>query len=225
MQKGGCILKSKTVEFSEWIRENYPINGNKKSFRRLIHGVGINDADYLTHPEYNGTQIKCPIYRAWYSMVERVYSDNWHKKQPTYCSVKICKEWLLFSNFRKWFIGNYIDSYHLDKDILSLNNKIYSPETCIYIPQWLNNFTTNHKSKRGKYKIGVSFHKYSGRLAAKCSNTKTGKQEHLGLFEDEDQAHNAWLKRKLELVLELKPEMDEIDLRIYPNVIEIINCS
>lgn len=37
--------------------------------------------------------------------------------------------------------------------------------------------------------------------------------------------HTAWLNRKLEIALELKPEMDEIDLRIYPNVIGIIKST
>ena len=49
--------------------------------------------------------------------------------------------------------------------------------------------------------------------------------EHLGYFDTPEAAHAAWLKRKLELALELKPKMDEIDLRIYPRVIEIINNS
>ena len=49
------------------------------------------------------------------------------------------------------------------------------------------------------------------------------KVEHLGLFKTPEAAHLAWKARKLELALELKPKMDEIDLRIYPRIVEIIN--
>lgn len=53
-------------------------------------------------------------------------------------------------------------------------------------------------------------------------NPYTKKNDNLGYFDNELDAHSAWLTRKLEIALDLKPEMDEIDLRIYLNVVEII---
>ena len=49
-----------------------------------------------------------------------------------------------------------------------------------------------------------------------------GRSQHLGYFDTPEAAHLAWRNRKLELALELKPKMDEIDTRIHPRVVEII---
>ena len=52
-------------------------------------------------------------------------------------------------------------------------------------------------------KVGVDYHKRDGKFRAQCRNPFSGEQEYLGLFTCEQEAHNAWLKRKLELAHEL----------------------
>lgn len=212
------------IHLSLWIEENCPILGNTNSMsnRKLIHGVGLNDANFVVNPTINDKVIIEPSYQTWVSMILRAYSAKFQIKQPTYKNVSVCDEWLTFSNFRKWWLIAYKQGYHLDKDILSDGDKIYSPETCIYIPQWLNNFITARCNLRGKYKIGVYLDKEKGKYRSKCSNPITKRSEHLGYFENELDAHNAWLTRKLDLAFELKPEMDKLDTRIYYNVVEII---
>lgn len=210
------------IDLSEWMRMNKPVTKRSKSLRKLIYGLGINDASYLTYIMDGKKMIKCPAYRAWMHILARSYSKNYHEKQPTYKGVTVCDEWLLFSNFRKWWMTNYIEGYHLDKDLLILSNKIYSPETCIYVPQWLNSFTINNTASRGKYKIGVCWNNEHLKFHSRCSNPYTKKNDNLGYFDNELEAHSAWLTRKLEIALDLKQEMDEIDLRIYLNVVEII---
>ncbi|WAW11513.1 hypothetical protein vBAcePPAc_0136 [Aeromonas phage vB_AceP_PAc] len=207
-------------KFSEKLREDYPIISKNRS---KVCCVGINDSDYLTQPKPNGLVVKCPIYDTWKNIINRSYNTKLHKTNPTYKDVEVCTEWLVFSNFREWFIKNHIDGYHLDKDIFSKEVKIYSPETCIYIPVWLNSFITANGASRGKYKIGVHWSKHNKKFVAQISNPISFKNEFIGYFQQEDLAHNAWLKRKLELTLELKPEMDKIDIRIYPNVVNIIH--
>ena len=91
----------------------------------------------------------------------------------------------------------------LDKDILFKGNKVYSAKTCVFITRTVNNFTIERGAKRGNLLIGVSWHKQSEKFRAKCNNPFSGMYEHLGMFTCEQQAHNAWLKRKLELAHEL----------------------
>lgn len=55
---------------------------------------------------------------------------------------------MYFSNFLKWFNGNYIKGYALDKDILIKGNKVYSPETCCFVPYEINTLVTNRKNGR-----------------------------------------------------------------------------
>lgn len=204
-----------------WLEDNYQVNSMGRP-RGLTEGVGLNDAPYLTRPRIDGESVTCPAHRAWRDMLKRAYSNNYHAKYETYKSVSVCEEWHSFMSFRGWWIENQVDGWQVDKDILS-DAGVYSPEKCIFVPAWLNSFTLDSGSARGEYPIGVAFHKCTGKFRAQCCNPMSKKQEHLGLFETPEASHAAWLNRKLELALELKPSMDEIDLRIYQQVIEIIN--
>ena len=205
-----------------WLELNKPASKLSSSQRKLVHGVGVNCAHYCVQPAIDGKLIMCPSYRAWANMLKRSHSIKLHAKYPTYSGVKVCEEWRSFMNFRAWWISNQVDGFELDKDLLS-DSAAYCPDACIFVPQWLNTFTTDHGSARGEWPIGVFYQKDAGRFRARCSNPVSKKFEHLGLFDTPEAAHLAWLKRKLELALELKPKMDEIDLRIYPRVVEIIN--
>lgn len=118
---------------------------------KLVCGVGINDADYVTqkweHHGYdaNGKQIqtlvwKCPFYNAWVNMLSRAYSVKTLKRQPTYEGTTVCKEWHTFSVFRTWMEKQEWEGNQLDKDLLVQGNKEYNPETCCFLPQTINNF-------------------------------------------------------------------------------------
>lgn len=214
------MRKSERSTYSDYIRDNYP-RGTVGSPRKLIYGAGVNDTDYSTQPLKGKKCITCPAYKTWKHMLERVYSNKFRQKQQTYEDTTVCDSWLYFSNFRNWYIKNHVDNYHLDKDLLT-QSKTYSPSTCIFVPQWLNNFITLRNNCRGEFLLGVSRKKDQNKYQAYCNNPKTLKLEHLGYFTEEYVAHEAWLARKLQIAYELKIEMDEIDTRIYPNVVDII---
>lgn len=181
--------------------------------KKLVHGVGVNDADYvvvkfeqLGHVDGKRKQKRvwiCPCYRAWAHMLERCYSDKYQELQPTYRGCTVSDDWLTFSVFKSWMEKQGFEGKQLDKDILIESNKIYSAETCVFVTPMVNMFTTDSRATRGEWLIGVDWHKPTERFRAKCRNPFTKKTEHLGLFTCEQQAHNAWLKRKLELAHEL----------------------
>ena len=205
-----------------WLEENTELSRRSESQRGLVYGVGVNDAPYCIKSRVDGKRVVCQAYNTWKSMLKRSYSNKFHEKHETYRGVSVCEEWHSFMHFREWWIDNQGDGLALDKDLLS-DAGVYSPETCIFVPAWLNTFTIDRGAARGVYPIGASFNKGAGRFHAKCGNPMSKKREHIGYFNTPEEAHMAWLTRKLELALELKPRMDEIDLRIYPRVIEIIN--
>ena len=71
----------------------------------------------------------------------------------SYKGVEVCEEWYNFQNFAEWcetqkFL-NAKDvkgkSYQLDKDILVKGNKIYSPDTCCFVPPEINSLFINAK--------------------------------------------------------------------------------
>lgn len=49
-------------------------------------------------------------------------------------------------SFKKWFDENYIKGYELDKDILIKGNRIYSPDTCCFVPSFINRLYTSSKN-------------------------------------------------------------------------------
>ena len=204
------------------LENNAALSGRSESQRGLVQGVGINDATYRTMPTVEGGKVMCPAYSVWAAMLKRAYSNKYHEKNTTYKCVNVCDEWRSFMSFRGWWIENQVDGWQIYKDLLS-DAKVYSPSACLFVPPWLNSFTMNSGVRRGNYPVGAAKHKATGKYQSTCKNTLPGKLEHLGLFKTPEEAHLAWLTRKLELALELKPKMDEIDPRIYPRVVEIIN--
>lgn len=181
--------------------------------RKLVCGVGINDADYVTQKNetigYVDGKRKlklvwvCPYYRAWASMLNRCYSTKTQERYPTYRGCSVTDEWLTFSVFRNWMMTQDWEGKQLDKDLLIEGNKVYSPETCVFVTQTVNLFTTDRVNDRGEWLIGVHWDKKSSMFMSQCSNPFSKKREHLGLFTCEQEAHEAWLKRKLELAKEL----------------------
>ena len=180
--------------------------------KKLVFGVGVNDADYaVTKREtiiVDGRQKWkivwiCPYYRAWKSILERCYSIKYQDKYPTYKGCSVAEEWKTFSDFKNWMMTQDFVDKQLDKDLLFEGNKVYSPETCVFISQSVNKFTIDSGASRGEFLIGVNWHKSTEKFISQCSNPFTKKLDYLGLFTCELEGHKAWLKRKLELAHEL----------------------
>lgn len=181
--------------------------------RKLVYDAGTNDADYdVTKYEtiwYDDGKQKlkqvwmCKYYRVWKDMLMRCYSAKSQERYPTYIGCTVSDEWLTFSNFKAWMEKQDFEGEHLDKDLLFEGNKIYSPDTCVFVTPLVNTFTADSGAARGEWLIGVDWSKASGKFRARCNNPFTGEKEYLGLFTCEVEAHRAWLKRKLELAHEL----------------------
>jgi len=176
---------------------------------KLVYGVGINDADYVTQPTVHGKKVMCPFYRTWKSMLERCYDPKFQAKCPTYIGCSVTPEWHRFMTFRAWMIRQDWVGNDLDKDILTPGNRVYGPHTCVFIPHMLNSFTVDSAAARGEWPIGVYWHRQSGKFMAYCSNPFSGKQEYLGYFTCPDAAHEAWRKRKHEIALQLAAEQTD----------------
>ena len=187
--------------------------------KKLVYGVGTNDADYVVEKReeigcIDGKRKQklvwiCPYYLAWRNMIERCYSTKLQERYPTYKNCTVSDEWLKFSNFKDWMVEQDWEGKQLDKDLLFEGNEIYSADTCVFVTQAVNKFTTDSKASRGKLLIGVSWHKGASRFQSNCSNPFTKKLEYLGRFDSEQEAHKAWAKRKLELAHLLAAEQED----------------
>ncbi len=182
---------------------------------KLVCGIGINDSEYKVQvkkelPSINGARKHkevwiCPFYKKWKSMLVRCYSDKYQERRPTYKGCSVCEEWLTFSNFKAWMEQQDWQGKELDKDVLFDGNKLYSPETCVFIDHKTNKFLNDHANSRGNLPIGVCL--YRGKYMAQVS--VKGKQKILGIFDTPDDAHGAWKKAKNELAIELAKEQTD----------------
>ena len=81
--------------------------------------------------------------------------------------------------------------FELDKDLLTKGNKVYSENTCVFIPKEINSVLTKRTASRGEYLIGVCWHKRDKAFIARLGKNK-GKRENLGYFKTEIEAFNAY---------------------------------
>lgn len=179
----------------------------------LVCGVGVYTKGKCKAYE-NGRRTR--TYHAWTSMLQRCYSSKYQAKWPTYIGCTVCDEWLEFQAFAEWYEVNRPDndlSYQLDKDLKFIGNKVYSPKTCLFVSQAVNKFTTDSGATRGEYMIGASWRKQRKKFQSCCCNPFTKKQEFLGSFNSELDAHLAWRKRKSELAYELAVTQDKLEVR------------
>ena len=196
--------------------------------KRLVYGVGINDANYVTRKwetagYVNGVRKRklvweCHYYRSWKGMLMRCYLAKYQEKYPTYVGCSVSEEWLTFSVFKMWMESQDWECKHLDKDLLFEGNKVYSAETCAFVTPTVNTFSNDCGASKGECLIGVCWHKGVGKYQSQCRNPFNKKNEYLGLFTSELEAHQEWLKRKLEFAHLLAAE--QTDERVAKALVE-----
>ena len=137
-------------------------------------------------------------YKVWYDMIMRCYSKKYQNKRPSYLGCTVDSKWLNYQVFADWFENNYIEGYALDKDILVKGNKIYSAETCCFVPHSINSLLVNCVNKNGKLPIGVTITASKGYRAQ--LNIK-GNQIYLGVFNTIEEAFNVYVKAKKQEII------------------------
>ena len=142
--------------------------------------------------KYDSTHI---AYATWHDMIRRCYAPNCKE----YCNyggigITVCQRWHCFSVFadditllpgyNEWLMDNH---YQLDKDYLQpnipSNMKVYSPATCCFLPQSVNNRLSylNNENAYCQY-IGVTKGHNDGTYRA--AMTVNGKKYNFGTYSD-----------------------------------------
>lgn len=161
-----------------------------------IRGIGINDANYQTqiYELKGGKRVSlwvCPYYKTWSSLLKRVTT---YKTKP-----QVCEGWLRFSNFKVWMEQQPWEGMELDKDVLSKEYPIYSPETCCFLPHNLNCLLKDNASYSNVHPLGVCSPKSltGSKLflmqVEKFVAVSGGRREKIAKkFKTEKEAHSAW---------------------------------
>ena len=178
-----------------------------------VFGVGVI-GECLT-VDSCGNRLK--EYQVWKGMLERCYSDKFQAKKPTYKGCIVSENFVCYPYFKKWCnkqIGFDQVGWHLDKDILSKGNKVYSEDTCCFVPQEINSLLVRSNATRGKYPLGVSYLTRLGMFEASVS--LGGRNKRIGRFYNAQEAFYAYKEVKESYIKEIANKWkDRIDPRAY----------
>ena len=141
-------------------------------------------------------------FNIWYRMLERCYDPKFHEKESTYEECEVEEYLLNFQHMGEWLESNYYEIpgeiMCLDKDILNKGNKVYSRETCIFVPQKINSLFVKRDNDRGKCPIGI--HQLpSGNYGVQCNNGY-GKRIYLGTYTTKEEAFQAYKQYKEKII-------------------------
>lgn len=171
----------------------------------IVYGVGLYDGDV--------SDSSTPAYRKWTGMLRRCYDAETQRKQPSYNGCTVSEAFKRFSSFKNWCElckGYGLVGWELDKDIRIKGNKIYSEDSCCFVPKELNNLTFSSSLKYSDKLLGVSFHKRTNKYRA------TLKTEHLGLFDTPEEAFAVYKDAKeVEIKRLAEKWKDQINDEVY----------
>lgn len=184
----------------------------KDRLQPSVFGVGIT-GEYPV--KENGILTK--EYYVWHNMLQRCYSSKLYIKRPTYKDCIVSENFKYFPYFKEWCnkqLGFANEGWSLDKDILLKGNKIYSEDTCCFVPNEINTLIINSKALRGGTPVGVHCSKETGKYLAKLK--KCSVRTHLGTFNTPEEAFYVYKREKEKYIKEVADKWkDHIDIRVY----------
>lgn len=167
------------------------------------------------------------------NMKTRCYNENYHKTKPDYEECTVCDEWLDNKKlFYEWVDHNFYEiegesTVELDKDILVPGNKVYSPDTCIFVPKRINDlFVHIHGKKKNGLPTGVTYSEKTGKYQAtvreSCKDDEDGKKKtaRLGFFDTAEEAYEVYKAHKMaEIIYIADSYKDVIPDKLYQAMI------
>lgn len=208
-----------------WISKNKKYHDFKKGDIRcpydpIVFGVGYT-GEGIYKVKTNNKNTK--HYSAWYDMLKRCYDSKYIQQHPTYTGCEVYSLWRNFQVFAGWVDENYYEiegeRMALDKDILCKGNKIYSPDTCVFVPTRINSLFTKRDKCRGDLPIGVVYDKSRGKYMGYCD--VNGQQKHLGRYKTPNEAFQAYKNFKEQYIKEVAEEYKEkIPQKLYDIMIK-----
>lgn len=177
--------------------------------RKLVFGVGINDADYVTQTKRkDGYSLICPIYKSWMGVMDRAFNPQRKQQNTCYANTTVCEEWVKFSGFREWMLDQtFLDltgaKLNLDKDILLKGNQVYCPDACAFIPARINTLIVLNDRSRGEQPIGVFLHKERNERPFRASvNGNKDDRIRSTYYDTAEEAHAWWQEMKAKVIRE-----------------------
>ena len=198
------------------VPRNNAKSGIRNPYNRAVAGIG-----YLGEGKYSTSKDR-QVFNLWSNMFKRCYDELSLLKQPTYRGCEIEERWHNFQNFAEWCYTQkeYVENkdWCLDKDVLVKGNKLYSEDTCAFVPRDINNMFTLRIRKRGDCPLGVHWDNTKERYVAQVN--KGHKRAFLGYFTEPLAAFEVYKRAKEECIKEVAELWkSKIDPRVYKALI------
>lgn len=133
----------------------------------------------------------------WRGMMERCYFGNKSSKNKSYSGCCVCSKWHDISNFKDWYNKNIItcegNKICIDKDLLG-DGKLYSPKTCCFLPEAINNAIK--KNIQSNNKSGYSGVRVTGKSCIIAQTSLFGIKKYIGSFDSKKEAREMFVKEK-----------------------------
>ena len=193
-----------------------------KAGTKLVYGVGFNSGKYPAYTAKKHTK----EYKLWNGMLERCYSPIYYSRH-TYENCSVSETFKHYSNFYEWCqtqigFGNRDSngkSWCLDKDFLVKGNRLYSEDTCLFLPHKINCLISSVKSARGLSLIGTHLVKKSGRYESYAN--LDGVRTSLGYYDTSLEAFSVYKAAKEAYIKQVAEQYkDVIDPRAYKALLE-----
>lgn len=178
---------------------NFKMGRVKNPYDKTVFGIG-----YLgngIHKSWKNARGSRDTYLNWIAMLQRCYVDMGDKYLSYYGFVTVCDEWLNFQNFAEWYESNYYyipnERLHIDKDMKSKESKVYSPDTCILIPQSINEVVRDNYRDSENADLPVTIKRCGDKYQVKF------RRENLGKYNTVKECLNKYNNRKISYIKEL----------------------
>lgn len=179
----------------------------------IVFGVGFT----------SGLNTRNKIYNTWMHMLERSYCPKYKSKKPTYLECTSSENFKSFLFFKEWSEQQYgfnLKNWELDKDILIPGNKLYSENTCCFVPREINSLFLNDSTRNTPYPLGVSFAKDRGKYEAYLQKQGQKRPQRLGSFRTVQEAALKYKTEKEKYIKEVAEFWKEkIDPKVYTALI------
>ena len=186
----------------------------KDRLKPSFYGVGVVGEAFVKND---------PMYNTWMCMLNRCYGATHTKKNSPYKDCSVSENFKYYPYFKEWCnkqIGfdskdEKGRSFALDKDILVKGNKIYSEDTCCFVPMEINGLQFSSSIRGGDYPIGVSYDAKNDKYKAQMSG-KGASKTFIGRYATPEEAFQAYKQAKEAYIKEVANKWkDQIDIRVF----------
>ena len=148
-------------------------------------------------------------------------TEKFWQRSVSYKGVTCSENFKSYDFFYKWCQtqGGFKEYFALDKDLLVKGNKVYSEDTCVFVPQRINSLLVSCKANRGDLPIGVCWHKGNEKYTAQGWDGKHRKTiGYYSSIEDAFQAYKTFKEAYIKQVAE--HYKSQIDPRAYEALVK-----